>query len=198
MQTANVLNSPESPDAMDWTEYYPKYATQGKGVEIADVGCGFGGLLFGLAPHFPETMILGMFYDYWDDSFSMLRVIRSGNTNVRHRICSGKNQSHAPAKLKHQQPRRVPESCMRSREHNEVHAQLLHQGPAQQIVLVLPRSTLQSSQAQGTNCLCYLGCRICLRDAAWRYHLHNHGRQRSPRMNGWALRQLRIVPETDG
>jgi len=30
-----------------------------KNVEIADIGCGFGGLLFALAPTFPETLILG-------------------------------------------------------------------------------------------------------------------------------------------
>ena len=30
-----------------------------KNVEIADIGCGFGGLLFALAPKFPETLILG-------------------------------------------------------------------------------------------------------------------------------------------
>lgn len=28
-------------------------------VEIADIGCGFGGLLFALAPEFPQTLILG-------------------------------------------------------------------------------------------------------------------------------------------
>jgi tRNA (guanine-N7-)-methyltransferase len=30
-----------------------------KNVEIADIGCGFGGLLFALAPKFPDTLILG-------------------------------------------------------------------------------------------------------------------------------------------
>jgi len=32
-----------------------------KKVEVADIGCGFGGLLFALAPHFPDTLILGKF-----------------------------------------------------------------------------------------------------------------------------------------
>ena len=45
---------------MDWSEYYPAFTGQGKAVEIADIGCGFGGLLFALAPRFPETLILGM------------------------------------------------------------------------------------------------------------------------------------------
>lgn len=35
-------------------------AKQTKEVEIADIGCGFGGLLVALAPVFPETLILGI------------------------------------------------------------------------------------------------------------------------------------------
>jgi len=70
---------------MDWASLYPMYAKQpkreteeaqneshdmsiaeqreanaiSKNVEIADIGCGFGGLLFALAPKFPDTLILG-------------------------------------------------------------------------------------------------------------------------------------------
>jgi tRNA (guanine-N7-)-methyltransferase len=68
---------------MDWEAYYPAYAVKSdvdmdadneshdqpqpaiapkavsKSVEIADIGCGYGGLLFALAPKFPETLILG-------------------------------------------------------------------------------------------------------------------------------------------
>ena len=29
-------------------------------IEVADIGCGFGGLLFALGPKMPETLILGM------------------------------------------------------------------------------------------------------------------------------------------
>ena len=36
-----------------------------KNVEIADIGCGFGGLLFALAPKFPDTLILGMLSYSW-------------------------------------------------------------------------------------------------------------------------------------
>ncbi|KAF2745566.1 tRNA methyltransferase [Sporormia fimetaria CBS 119925] len=80
------LQYPRSPADMDWASYYPAYAvnkeiemTEGeshdhdqqqpaptphgpisKQVEIADIGCGYGGLLFALAPKFPETLILGM------------------------------------------------------------------------------------------------------------------------------------------
>jgi len=32
-----------------------------KNVEVADIGCGFGGLLVALAPQMPDTLILGQF-----------------------------------------------------------------------------------------------------------------------------------------
>ncbi|KAE9989232.1 hypothetical protein EG327_002934 [Venturia inaequalis] len=54
------LTYPECPDAMNWSEYYPAFTGQHKSVEIADIGCGYGGLLFALSPRFPETLILGM------------------------------------------------------------------------------------------------------------------------------------------
>lgn len=57
---------------MDWSVHYPTYFSppaeleQGsapigaaRAVEIADVGCGFGGLSVALAPLFPDTLILG-------------------------------------------------------------------------------------------------------------------------------------------
>lgn len=67
---------------MDWASYYPAYAVKEdaempsedeshdhalsssravirKPVEIADIGCGYGGLLFALAPKFPDTLMLG-------------------------------------------------------------------------------------------------------------------------------------------
>jgi tRNA (guanine-N7-)-methyltransferase len=75
---------------MDWASLYPTYAAQGreqapdeshdlneqeqsataktltKNVEIADIGCGFGGLLFALAPKFPDTLILGTLLHHHD------------------------------------------------------------------------------------------------------------------------------------
>jgi tRNA (guanine-N7-)-methyltransferase len=71
---------------MDWASLYPAYAIEeqddqkstemdesnprdeeeqpkirkiSKNVEIADIGCGFGGLLFALAPQLPDMLILG-------------------------------------------------------------------------------------------------------------------------------------------
>ncbi|GAM87726.1 hypothetical protein ANO11243_057530 [Dothideomycetidae sp. 11243] len=73
--------NPASPDLMDWATHYPAFTEQKseaqdgntqdnatvqpaktlrQQVEIADIGCGFGGLLFALAPHFPKTLIIGM------------------------------------------------------------------------------------------------------------------------------------------
>lgn len=52
------LTYPACPSAMDWSEFYPM--AKDRQVEIADIGCGFGGLLVALAPHFPESLILGM------------------------------------------------------------------------------------------------------------------------------------------
>jgi len=54
---------------MDWTGHYPAF-TQPKQadedaprmtreVEIADIGCGFGGLIVALSTLYPETLMLG-------------------------------------------------------------------------------------------------------------------------------------------
>ncbi|KAK1924620.1 putative tRNA (guanine-N(7)-)-methyltransferase [Papiliotrema laurentii] len=69
----HILDYPPSPYDMDWSTHYPKYfeakeeggsvstpAGNGREVEWADVGCGFGGLLMALAPQFPDTLMLGM------------------------------------------------------------------------------------------------------------------------------------------
>ena len=49
---------PASPAAMDWSVHYPGIP-QGAKVEIADIGCGFGGLIVALAQAMPETLMLG-------------------------------------------------------------------------------------------------------------------------------------------
>jgi tRNA (guanine-N7-)-methyltransferase len=43
---------------MDWSVHFPAYPD--KTVTVADIGCGFGGLLFALAPILSEDLILGM------------------------------------------------------------------------------------------------------------------------------------------
>jgi tRNA (guanine-N7-)-methyltransferase len=57
---------------MDWASHYPAFVDPDeskltlsgsrkllKDVEVADIGCGFGGLLIGLAPVLPETLMVG-------------------------------------------------------------------------------------------------------------------------------------------
>jgi tRNA (guanine-N7-)-methyltransferase len=58
---------------MDWSVHYPAFVCPDqdsiamaqpprmtKQVEIADIGCGFGGLLIALSPLFPDTLMIGM------------------------------------------------------------------------------------------------------------------------------------------
>lgn len=65
------LEYPSQPSKMNWGTIYPTFFDaktgekragyeEGRGVEFADVGCGFGGLLMQLAPLFPETLMLGL------------------------------------------------------------------------------------------------------------------------------------------
>lgn len=55
---------------MDWTVHFPAFKSETPSpndtpkctgqVEIADIGCGFGGLIVALSPLYPETLMLGM------------------------------------------------------------------------------------------------------------------------------------------
>ncbi|SCU85309.1 LADA_0D06788g1_1 [Lachancea dasiensis] len=59
------LEYPLSPDDMDWQKLYPAFYDKAtnkmsKEVTIADIGCGFGGLLIDLSPEFSDNLILGM------------------------------------------------------------------------------------------------------------------------------------------
>lgn len=59
------LEYPSSPDQMNWSKLYPHFSDEATGemnkkVTIADIGCGYGGLLIDLSPEFPEELILGM------------------------------------------------------------------------------------------------------------------------------------------
>lgn len=54
---------------MDWSQHYPAFYDSEhsktmtnklrKDVEVADIGCGFGGLLVALSPLFPDTLMIG-------------------------------------------------------------------------------------------------------------------------------------------
>jgi len=62
---------------MDWSSHFPAFISRDndndsndapakplmtKEVEIADIGCGFGGLIVALSPLYPETLMLGTSY----------------------------------------------------------------------------------------------------------------------------------------
>ncbi|KAJ3044465.1 tRNA (guanine-N(7)-)-methyltransferase (tRNA(m7G46)-methyltransferase) [Rhizophlyctis rosea] len=65
------LDYPVRPEDYDWSRHYPAFVSGPsaseqnngqieKGVEFADIGCGYGGLLIALSPLFPSTLMLGM------------------------------------------------------------------------------------------------------------------------------------------
>ncbi|KAJ5217345.1 tRNA (guanine-N(7)-)-methyltransferase [Penicillium chermesinum] len=67
------LDYPLTPAHMDWSSHYPAFVDPDtskttlsggrklvKDVEVVDIGCGFGGLLVGLAPLLPDTLMVGM------------------------------------------------------------------------------------------------------------------------------------------
>jgi len=67
----HTLTYPASPDAMDWSIYFPDYVQDSasddvspkrltKDVEVVDIGCGFGGLLMALSPLLPDKLMLGL------------------------------------------------------------------------------------------------------------------------------------------
>lgn len=77
---------------MDWAQYYPAYVAHedeaqktdsphrlSKDVTVADIGCGFGGLLVALAPVLPDELLLGLeirlqVTTYVQDRISALRA----------------------------------------------------------------------------------------------------------------------------
>jgi hypothetical protein len=105
---------------MDWVSLYPAYAVKKpreedkinkeeaddfteeeqrqakaitKNVEIADIGCGFGGLLFALAPKFPDTLMLGTtspFFPFFKPNslryILTTTIYRNGNPHLSHGI----------------------------------------------------------------------------------------------------------------
>lgn len=77
-EEANERNSPLSPAHMDWASHFPAFVdpdenkrNEGgyrqlvKDVEVVDIGCGFGGLLAGLAPVLPDTLIVGPYNEHF-------------------------------------------------------------------------------------------------------------------------------------
>lgn len=51
---------PASPDSVEWSTVFADWQGGNSSVEIADIGCGFGGLIHALGPLFPDKYIVGM------------------------------------------------------------------------------------------------------------------------------------------
>eukprot|EP01103_Thecamoeba_quadrilineata_P018258 TRINITY_DN6874_c0_g1_i1.p1 TRINITY_DN6874_c0_g1~~TRINITY_DN6874_c0_g1_i1.p1 ORF type:complete len:265 (+),score=54.31 TRINITY_DN6874_c0_g1_i1:67-861(+) len=91
--------TPYTPEEYDWRKLYPEIPSvgqkEGPRVEFADVGCGFGGLLVGLSPTFPKSLILGLeirekAVEYVSDRIINLRESNPGqyqNINVLRTNC---------------------------------------------------------------------------------------------------------------
>jgi tRNA (guanine-N7-)-methyltransferase len=68
LSTNGFVEYPIDPTRMKWDSFYPAFASsetrsglvENKQVDVVDVGCGFGGLLLGLAPVLPSSLILGL------------------------------------------------------------------------------------------------------------------------------------------
>ena len=88
------LTYPACPSEIDWSTHYPAFIDASdrkpapvkqliKPVEVADIGCGFGGLLVALSPLLPSTLMVGMelrtqVLDYIHSRVSALRSQNPG------------------------------------------------------------------------------------------------------------------------
>jgi len=77
----HCFDYPIRPDQMDWRTLYGQHyePEQGREVKMADVGCGYGGLLVKLSPLYPEKLLLGLeirvkVSDYVKDRIKALRT----------------------------------------------------------------------------------------------------------------------------
>ncbi|KAF3389323.1 hypothetical protein F1880_004120 [Penicillium rolfsii] len=105
------LDYPISPAHMDWASHYPAFVDPDaskvnlggtrkltKDVEVVDIGCGFGGLLVGLAPLLPDTLMVGM-----EIRVSVLEYVRSRISALRlkqqalKKIAATSSQNQAPS-----------------------------------------------------------------------------------------------------
>ncbi|KXT03957.1 hypothetical protein AC578_9290 [Pseudocercospora eumusae] len=99
------LTYPESPSSMDWSQHYPAFTTTtttnnnnnennteptNPQVTIADIGCGFGGLLFALSPKHPKNLILGLEIRTSVTEFvqEKIRALRNANNSNKYQNIS--------------------------------------------------------------------------------------------------------------
>lgn len=139
---------------MDWTSYYPAIVTtvaEGqtslqietnemgpvrrlkKDVEVADIGCGFGGLLVALAPILPDTLLLGM-PSVRSAADVLTSSCRHGDPNTSHRICPRTNQSSTGPERAY---RSLPKCGMLTSQRYEVLAKLLQEAPTMENIPLL-------------------------------------------------------------
>lgn len=98
---------------MDWASHYPAYAESAaasegteepstgsdssslkklkQDVEVADIGCGFGGLTVALAPKLPNSLILGTNHSLQSLHTTLIFHNRYGDSSTSHRICTRTN-----------------------------------------------------------------------------------------------------------
>ncbi|KAJ5089509.1 tRNA (guanine-N(7)-)-methyltransferase [Penicillium argentinense] len=111
------LDYPLSPAHMDWSSHFPAFidpdtskTTLGgarkllKDVEVVDIGCGFGGLLVGLAPLLPDTLMIGMeirisVLDYVRSRVHALRIQQQKLKNGTAAQASAENSNNAEASV---------------------------------------------------------------------------------------------------
>jgi tRNA (guanine-N7-)-methyltransferase len=81
-----IARRPLRPDAYDWESHYPEAFAKAEAanepkplVRIADIGCGFGGLLVRLSPLFPDRLAVGACrpFRYWRPPGSESRRVLS-------------------------------------------------------------------------------------------------------------------------
>lgn len=84
------LDYPTSPSTMSWSTIYPGTSlAHNRKVEIADIGCGFGGLMIDLGPQFPDSLILGMeirvqVTQYVEDRIMALRKLHESDPGYKY------------------------------------------------------------------------------------------------------------------
>ncbi|PIO59869.1 tRNA (guanine-N(7)-)-methyltransferase [Teladorsagia circumcincta] len=89
------IEYPRTPADMDWSKLYGDYA-EGRQVEFADIGCGYGGLLMKLSPMFPETLMVGLeirvkVSDFVSEKIKALRVRHADTNGFRNVACLRSN-----------------------------------------------------------------------------------------------------------
>ncbi|KAF4768101.1 hypothetical protein N7455_012150 [Penicillium solitum] len=112
------LEYPISPAHMDWSSHYPAFVDPDttktnlsggrkltKEVEVVDIGCGFGGLMVGLAPLLPDTLMVGM-----EIRTSVLEYLSSRIHALRSQQQRLKNKAANPSSTEAQDASTQPEN----------------------------------------------------------------------------------------